>query len=228
VVTTEKPRADGESRSVRRRRVVRAKELPGTRTPDRDPAAGKPRIPRQRTPQPSEVDAEPARAAERAGRRAWLPAALVLVLLVGALVAAGLAGRSWQDRRQLDAARQQALAAARQTTVNFVSISAATVDADLRRIAGGATGQFKDEFTGDLAQIRSAVLANKVDSHGTALRAAVVSATRRAAVVLVAVDATVKNTNAPDGRLSHYRIQVSMARDAGSGRWLVAQLQFVG
>ena len=54
------------------------------------------------------------------------------------------------------------------------------------------------------------------------------SAYAHTAVVLVALDATVKNTNAPDGRLSHYRIQVSLTRDAGSGRWLVSQLQFVG
>ena len=67
-----------------------------------------------------------------------------------------------------------------------------------------------------------------MQSKGTVLRAAVVSSNAHTAVVLVALDATVKNTNAPDGRLSHYRIQVSLTRDAGSGRWLVSQLQFVG
>jgi Mce-associated membrane protein len=149
------------------------------------------------------------------------------VLLIAALVAAGLLGRSWYDQRQLDGARDGALAAARQTTVNFVSISAATVDRDLKRISDGATGQFKDEFAQDTAQVRAAVMTNKVDSRGTILRAAVVSANLRSAVVLVAIDATVKNTSAPDGRLSHYRIQVNLSRDA-SGRWLVSQLQFVG
>jgi Mce-associated membrane protein len=152
----------------------------------------------------------------------------VLAILVAAVVAGGLLGRRWYDQRQLAQARSEALAAARQTCVNFVSISASTVDADLRRIADGATGQFKDEFTQDTAQVKAAVVQNKVDSHGTVLRAGIVSADQRSAVVLVAVDATVKNTSAPDGRLSHYRIQVNMARDAASGRWLVAQLQFVG
>ena len=137
-------------------------------------------------------------------------------------------GRQWYDQRQLDTARQQALAAARQETVDFVSISAATIDQDLKRIADGATGQFHDEFTQDMSQVRAAVVDNKVQSKGTVLRAAVVSSNAHTAVVLVALDATVKNTNAPDGRLSHYRIQVSLTRDAGSGRWLVSQLQFVG
>jgi Mce-associated membrane protein len=201
------------SRSVRRRRAQ------VTRV----------RVPARPNPVESPVDAPAKSTVDTSGqRRGRLLTVALLVVLAGALAGAGLAGRSWADQRQLDAGRQQALAAARQTTVNFVSISAATVDADLRRIADSATGQFKDEFTGDMAQIRGAVLENKVDSKGSVLRAAVVSASRRSAVVLVAVDATVKNTSAPDGRLSHYRIQVSLARDAHSGRWLVAQLQFVG
>jgi len=170
------------------------------------------------------VDEEPA----GPGRRGRLLAWALLLVLAAVLVAGGLLGRHWYDQRQLADARSQALAAARQTCVNFVSISASTVDSDLKRIADGATGQFKDEFTQDTAQVKAAVVQNKVDSHGSVLRAGVVSADRRSAVVLVAVDATVKNSSAPDGRLSHYRIQVNMARDTASGRWLVAQLQFVG
>jgi Mce-associated membrane protein len=38
----------------------------------------------------------------------------------------------------------------------------------------------------------------------------------------------VKNTKVPDGRVSHYRIQVDVARDPASGHWLVSRLQFVG
>jgi Mce-associated membrane protein len=160
-------------------------------------------------------------------RNRWAVRGLVLALAV-AVAAAGLLGRQWYDGRQAGTARQQALAAARQEVTDFVSISSSTVDSDLRRIADGATGEFRDEFSRDMAQVRAAVVENKVDSKGTVLRAAVVSSDRRTAVVLVAVDATVKNTNAPDGRLSHYRIQVSLVHDGGSGRWLVSQLQFVG
>ncbi len=174
-----------------------------------------------------DAEPEPATPAGPAPFRFRLLAGGLAVVLIAALVATGLLARSWYDQRQLDGARDGALAAARQTTVNFVSISAATVDRDLKRISDGATGQFKDEFAHDTAQVRAAVVTNKVDSRGTILRAAVVSANLRSAVVLVAIDATVKNTSAPDGRLSHYRIQVKLSRGA-SGRWLVSQLQFVG
>jgi Mce-associated membrane protein len=148
------------------------------------------------------------------------------VVIVCALTAAAVQGWQWDQQRQLEAARQQALAAARQTTVNFVTISAATVDRDLKRVADGATGDFKDEFTRSMAQVRAAVVENKVDSQGTVLRAAVVSSDRSSAVVLVAVDATVHNVNAPDGRLAHYRIRVNLAMVGDV--WLVSTLEFVG
>jgi Mce-associated membrane protein len=143
-----------------------------------------------------------------------------------ALITVGVQGRQWYELRQLDSARQQALAAARQTTVNFVTISAASVDRDLQRVADGATGDFKDEFTRGVAQVRAAVIENKVDSRGTVLRAAIVSADRRNATVLVAVDATVRNVNAPDGRLTHYRIRADLALIGDA--WLVSKLEFVG
>lgn len=69
---------------------------------------------------------------------------------------------------------------------------------------------------------------NNVESRGTVLRAGLVSGDRDSAVVLVAVDATVKNVRAPDGRLAHYRIQVDLAKRAQAGGWLVSRLQFVG
>lgn len=160
------------------------------------------------------------------GRR---PLVVVLVaVLVAAVAAAGVTGHRWYVDRATDQARQAALAAAKQASVNFVSISAASVDRDIQRITAEATGDFRDEFTRGQSQVRAAVVENKVDSRGTVLRAGLVSGDRRRAVVLVAVDATVRNVKAPQGRPSHYRIQLDLVHDRDSGRWLVARLQFVG
>jgi len=150
------------------------------------------------------------------------------VLLVAATVLAIVAVSRWQDQRQLEAVRQEALAAAKQAAVNFVAISDSTVDSDMHRIIDGATGDFKDQSVSNRATFKDQVVANKASSTGTVLRAAILSNDSDSAVVLVALDATVKNTGTPDGRLSHYRMQLSMARDAGTGKWLVAQLDFVG
>lgn len=162
-------------------------------------------------------------------RARWGRSTMVLtVALALALAALVWSGIRYYHQHQLDVAHQEALAAAKQTTVDFVSISAATVDADLQRIVAGATGDFKDEFTRGMPQVRAAVVENKVASTGNLLRAGLVSGDLDSAVVLVAIDASVKNTGAPDGRVSHYRIQVDLAVDPESGHWLVARLQFVG
>ena len=58
------------------------------------------------------------------------------------------------------------------------------------------------------------------------LRAGLVSGDSDSAVVLVAVDATVSNVKAPQGRPAHYRIKVDLAKE--EGRWLVSKLEFVG
>ncbi|MDQ1721979.1 MAG: Mce-associated rane protein [Pseudonocardiales bacterium] len=212
-------------RAVVRRRVLRVREVRRQIPP-----------PDEATPAPdSESKAQPKtrRPPRRSPRRARprLPSRQVIiavVLLVAVLVALAVTGQRWYQQQRLESARQAALAAAKQTTVDFVSISAATVDKDLQRISAGATGGFKDEFTKGLTQVRTAVVENKVSSTGTVLRAALVSSDLDSAVVLVAVDASVKNKGAPDGRISHYRIQVDMALDPNSGRWLVSRLQFVG
>ncbi|GAA3740751.1 hypothetical protein GCM10022225_25060 [Plantactinospora mayteni] len=162
-----------------------------------------------------------------AGRRLGTTVTLV-VALCAALALAGVFGFRWWEDRAVERAHAQALAAARQTTVNFVSVSASSVDGDLQRITAGATGEFKEEFVRGQAKVREAVLENKVESRGTVLRAGLLSGDRRHAVVLVAMDATVKNVNAPDGRPAHYRIQVDLTREGDSDTWLVSRLQFVG
>ena len=148
--------------------------------------------------------------------------------LVLAVAAAGYAGFTWHAAQQRDDAKTAALAAARQFAVDFVSINAATVDQDLARVAVGATGDFGDEFQRGMPTVRTSVLDNKVQAAGTVLRAALVSSDTDSAVALVAVDATIKNVKAPDGRTSHYRIQLDLVRPEGGDRWLVSRLQFVG
>jgi Mce-associated membrane protein len=185
--------------------------VPSSDTEDDLDVASPPEPPRRRSPPAFRVPV-------------WVAAAL----LATALVALGWAGLRWRDADQVASAHQAALAAAKQATVDFVTISASSVDGDLQRIADAATGDFKDEFTRSMAQVREAVMENKVESSGEVLRAGLVSGDLDSAVVLVAVDASVRNVGAPDGRLLHYRIQVDVVLDHDSGRWLVARLQFVG
>lgn len=151
-----------------------------------------------------------------------------LAAVVLAATATGYAGYTWHATNQRAEAKAAALAAARQFAVDFVSINAATVDQDLARVAVGATGDFGDEFQRGMPTVRTSVLDNKVQSTGSVLRAGLVSADQDSAVVLVAVDASVKNSKSPEGRVSHYRIQLDLVRPERGDRWLVSSLQFVG
>ncbi|TDC43509.1 hypothetical protein [Micromonospora sp. KC213] len=202
----------------------------GGRVEDREPVDGLPRD----GGRPGVV--KPAAGPDTAtgdGRRTGSPAGRALVGLLAVALAATLAaavvyGHRWYADRAVEEARQGALAAAKQVAVNFVSVSAASVDRDLQRISAGAAGDFKEEFARGQSQVRAAVVENKVESQGSVLRAGMVSGDRRRAVVLVAVDATVKNVKAPEGRPSHYRIQMDLVHEPESGQWLVSRLQFVG
>jgi len=217
------PPAEEPSRTVRRRSATRrpaARKQPPAPAPSHASSSSVTSRPKPKT----KPERRPARPRPHLS---WVTLALVVVA-VATVAAAAVLGWRWNDDRTLNQAHEQALAAAKQTTVNFVSVSASTVDRDLQRIVDGATGDFRDEFTRSESQVRSAVVENKVDSHGTVLRAALVSGNRHSAVVLVAIDATVKNVKTPNGRASHYRIQVDVSRDPDSGRWLVSRLQFVG
>ena len=219
-----------DTREVARRRNTRVVIVrPRQPAPAGDPAPARSRAPAGTTREPKPAKVRPA--AKRARRGTARPSRGVIlsgVLLAAALAALVVTGRQWHDQWRLDGAHQAALAAAQQATVDFVSNSAASVDHDLQRIAGGATGDFADEFNRGLRDVRTAVMENEVQSQGTVLRAGLVSGDLDSAVVIVAVDATVKNKAAPGGRLSHYRIQVDMALDPDTGRWLVSRLQFVG
>ncbi|BCJ27988.1 hypothetical protein [Actinocatenispora sera] len=150
---------------------------------------------------------------------------VLALILAGALGAGGYAGWKHYQYRQDEQARNAAVSAAKTTVSNFMSISTRTVDHDLNRVLAGATGDFKTQFKNGMGQTKTAVVENKVTAKAHVLWAGVVTSKRRSATVLVAMDATVRNTNAPKGRLAHYRVKVTMAEQ--NGKWLVSELQFV-
>lgn len=151
--------------------------------------------------------------------------AAVLVLVA---ILTGYSAYRWYNARQVAQAHSAALAAARQFTVDFMSVSAKSVDQDLSRVQLGATGEFGDEYKRGMPDVRKAVVENNVEAGATVLRAALVNGDKDSATVLVAVDATIKNVKTPDGRVAHYRIQLDLALEEGSDRWRVSKLQFVG
>ena len=152
--------------------------------------------------------------------------ATALVLLVVALVAAAaLLGNVMLDARRSEQARTDAVRAARQQSVNLVTLDHRHIDADIRNVLGGAVGDFRAEYAKDAARVKQIVVQNEVRSTGTVLEAGVVSTGADSVTVLVVVDSIVRNKADQKGQLRHYRIQLEMSRQGS--RWLARTLQFV-
>jgi Mce-associated membrane protein len=145
--------------------------------------------------------------------------------MVLAFATAAFAGHGWYAQRKLATARTQAVVAAGSLAMRFVSISAATVDADLAGVAADASGTFGRDLIRGGANLRAKVLGDKVQATGRLLRAGLVNGDLDAAAVLVAVDAIVRDARTPDGRSVHYRMRLDLAHE--SGRWLVTGLRYV-
>ncbi|MGH3656334.1 MAG: hypothetical protein ACRDUA_06720 [Micromonosporaceae bacterium] len=127
----------------------------------------------------------------------------------------------WPNNQVKPAVRE-----AERCVVSFLTVSADTVDEDTRRVLDCSTGRFEDEYRSGRAEVRRAVVENEVRSTGEALETAVEAADSGSATVLLAVDATIRNTKHPEGRQVHYRISVDMERAAGE--WKISRLEFVG
>ena len=165
-------------------------------------------------------------APDRRSRPVVMVLSVLVVVLLAASVALAFVVRSHLNARdEVVASRDAALQAGRQAILNLDALSAATIDADLKRVLDGATGQFKEQFQQAQKDLKTLVVSRKTVSRGTILSAGVVRADDASATVLVAVDRLVKDSTTPDGTTAHDRWKVSLERRGG--RWLVSVLDAV-
>ncbi|MFF8406032.1 hypothetical protein ACF06P_30925 [Streptomyces sp. NPDC015684] len=154
-----------------------------------------------------------------------LAAGLVATTVLTAVLCVWL-GLKLADQRAAEQRRQDILAAARQSALNFTSLDYRHYDRDSGNVLKGATGEFKKEFAAQTAQLTKLVAQNKSVSQGQVLEAGIVRSDTRSARVLVVADSKVTNTGAPEGQARTYRLQLDLARVAG--RWLTSDVTFVG
>jgi Mce-associated membrane protein len=151
-----------------------------------------------------------------------------LLLAVLAVLLAAASAVLWVGTRSTaaDAARRaDALTAARQEAVNLTSQDYHTVDADLGRMADGATGQLRADLEQRVAETKQVVLKNRAVARGVPVDAGLITMNGDQAAAIVAVDSTVSSAGgAPTTR--RYRFQLDLSRVGN--RWLVANLTAVG
>ncbi|WP_055494598.1 hypothetical protein [Streptomyces sp. TP-A0356] len=159
------------------------------------------------------------------GRRRALSAALVAATLLTTALSVWL-GVRLSEQRADDLRRQDILAAARQSALNFTSLDYRHYGQDSGNVLKGATGDFKKEFAAQTAELTKLVARNKSVSEGQVLEAGIVRSDARSAQVLVVADSKVTNTAVPEGQARTYRLQLDLVRE--QGRWLTSGVEFVG
>ncbi|OBJ69436.1 Mce protein [Mycobacterium sp. 1274756.6] len=157
------------------------------------------------------------------GRR-WLQA-VVAVVLVGALAAAGYLGWRYKQLHDIDTAAQQAVAAARDYAEVLTTLDAKDIDAHYNEALDGATGRFKDEYSQGASQLRQILIDNDAAGTGVVLDAAVKSASTSQVEVLLFVDQSITNAVNPSPRIDRNRIQMTMK--LVDGRWLASNVDLI-
>jgi Mce-associated membrane protein len=150
-----------------------------------------------------------------------LVVATVLTTALAVWLGLGLHAQHAAEQR-----RQDILAAARQSALNFTSLDYRHYGRDSANVLKGATGGFKKQFAAQTKELTKLVTENKSVSAGQVLDAGIVRSDAHAARVLVVADSKVTNTAAPHGQARTYRLQLDLVNQAG--RWLTSDVQFVG
>ncbi len=180
-------------------------------------------VDRQKLVTETELQVSGPRAARITPRGLWALAALVLA---AALAVGATLGREAWGAHQAEQARAEAVAAARQLAVNFVTVDYRQVDQDVARVRAGATGTFLQSYSSSAEDLKKVLVQNKTVSRAERTEAALVSGDRDSAVVLVGVVAPTQNTSVPDGEKKTYRMRLELRK--ASDAWKVENLEFVG
>jgi Mce-associated membrane protein len=161
----------------------------------------------------------------RPARARLLPAGLVAATVLMTATAVWL-GTQVHEQRAAERQRQDILAAARQSALNFTSLDYRHYDRDSGNVLKGATGDFKEQFAAQTAKLTELVTRNRSVSEGQVLEAGIVRSDERSARVQVVADSKVTNTAVPQGEARTYRLQLDLVLE--NGRWLTSDVEFVG
>jgi Mce-associated membrane protein len=165
--------------------------------------------------------------ARRSGRRwrQYLRRGALPLLLAASLAVSGFLGwKQWQEH-QVKQAGEQAQQAAIAYAQVLTSIDSNKVDENFRQVLDGATGEFKDMYTQSSVQLRQLLIDNKATAHGVVVDSAIQSESTNKVVVLVFIDQTVTNMQAPDPRIDRSRIKMTMEKV--DGRWRASKVQLL-
>lgn len=144
------------------------------------------------------------------------------VVAIAAIVVAAILGWKLNEQNNIDAAADEARAAAEQYAVTLTSVSSDSLDQNFAAVLDGATGEFKDMYSQSSGQLRDLLVENKANAQGTVIDSGIKSATTSKVEVMLFVDQSVTNTATPDARIDRSRVLMTMEKI--DGRWLAAKV----
>lgn len=155
---------------------------------------------------------------------------VAVVLLACVCVSGGVL--SFQARAdRADARTEQerygaVLSSARSETEAFINIDYREAQASIDKVAAGATGEFKKQYTESADSVIEVLEQNESVMDGTVTWAGVVSMDGDSATVIAATSGTVAN-KASQGEAVPRRFRISLDLELVDGEWLTSNLEFV-
>lgn len=156
---------------------------------------------------------------------------VVTVLLACICVVGGvLVWRTHQADARTQAEQErygEVIAAATEEAEAFINIKYEDAEDSIDRVAAGATGDFKKQYSRSTKGVLQVLKQEKSSMEGEVLWAGVVDVDQDSATVIAATSGTVANrqtNNQPVAR--NFRLRLDLVREGG--RWLTNDLQFVG
>jgi len=155
---------------------------------------------------------------------------LLVVVLAGACALGGVQVAQARDSRERSATQQaryaDALAAARTAATAFVNVRYDTAEADLARIARGATGALKERYTSSVDTFLRALRRNRTITEGTVVWVGVVRVDASGATVLVATEGTSADRRTKDKPVDRdLRLRLQLVPDGDE--WLASDIRQV-
>lgn len=158
----------------------------------------------------------------RRSRRPLLPLLIAVLLVVLSGATAITLGVQLSQERQLNAAREDALAAARVFATDLTTYDHADLDQDFAAVLDGSTDPFKSQYADTTEDLRELFQQFQATSTSTLLGSGVAEVTEDTATVVLFVDQTVRNTNSAEPRIDRNRVRVELEKV--DGKWLAAEV----
>jgi Mce-associated membrane protein len=99
------------------------------------------------------------------------------------------------------------------------------LDRNFADVLDGATGEFKDQYSGASQTLRQLIATAKATAKGTVLGAGIQSESAEQVEVVVFVDQSISNAATPQPRIDRNRVIMTLTPH--DGRWLVGKLELM-